>query len=207
MMVMPITQISDGQPQVATKTMAPVTEFSDGQPQAPVVTVKPVSQITDGQPQAPTATAKPVSQITDGQPQAPTVTRTAVSQKSDGQPQAPTTSMSSAGASPTQRGAVMVACKSPNTLSLTLNNGILKDSQGRTGYIADNYQFQFDAPPQAGALITAGFSVCGNGSLALGGSNIFYQCRSGSFYNIYNTNWAPQCEPVIVNTLELINCT
>ena len=204
MMVMPITQISDGQPQAAT--MAPVTEFSDGQPQAPVVTVKPVSQITDGQPQAPTATAKPVSQITDGQPQAPRVARTALSQKSDGQPQAPTSSVSTAGASPTQRDAVMAACKSPNTLSLTLNNGILKDSQGRTGYIADNYQFQFDAPPQAGALITAGFSVCGNGSLALGGSNIFYQCLSGSFYNIYNINWAPQCEPVIVNTLELIDC-
>jgi hypothetical protein len=88
-----------------------------------------------------------------------------------------------------------------------LANGILKDSHGRTGYIASNYQFQFDNPPQAGAIYTAGFSVCGNGSLALGGSAVFYQCLSGSFYNLYNENWAPQCSPVTINVLELINCT
>lgn len=62
----PVTQISDGQPQVPTG--APVSQISDGQPQAP--TGAPVSQISDGQPQAPTGL--PVSQISDGQPQAPT---------------------------------------------------------------------------------------------------------------------------------------
>jgi hypothetical protein len=36
---------------------------------------------------------------------------------------------------------------------------------------------------------------------------VFYQCRSGSFYNLYNENWAPQCSPVTINVLELINCT
>jgi hypothetical protein len=35
-----------------------------------------------------------------------------------------------------------------DALVLTLANGILKDAQGRTGYIASNYQFQFDGPPQ-----------------------------------------------------------
>jgi hypothetical protein len=35
-----------------------------------------------------------------------------------------------------------------DALEITLSGGILKDAQGRTGYIADNYQFQFDAPPQ-----------------------------------------------------------
>jgi hypothetical protein len=33
-------------------------------------------------------------------------------------------------------------------LTLTLANGILKDAEGRTGYIASNFQFQFDGPPQ-----------------------------------------------------------
>jgi hypothetical protein len=35
-----------------------------------------------------------------------------------------------------------------DALTLTLINGILKDALGRTGYIASNYQFQFDGPPQ-----------------------------------------------------------
>ena len=77
----------------------------------------------------------------------------------------------------------------------------MKDAQGRTAYIADNYQFQFDSPPQAGAIYTAGFSVCSNSSVALGGSTVFYQCLSGSFYNLYNTNWAPQCSPVDMNVI------
>jgi len=77
----------------------------------------------------------------------------------------------------------------------------LTDAQSRIGYIADNYQFQFDGPPQAGAIYTGGFSVCGNGSLALGGSAVFYQCLSGSFYNLYDRNWAAQCEPIAINVL------
>lgn len=81
-------------------------------------------------------------------------------------------------------------------LILTLDNSVLFDSKRRTAYIADNYQFQFDGPPQAGAQITAGFSICSNGSLALGPSAVFYQCLSGDFYNLYNQSWAAQCEPV-----------
>lgn len=100
----------------------------------------------------------------------------------------------------------MVACASNSTLALTLADGILHDAKGRTGYIAANYQFQFDAPPQAGALFTSGFSVCGNGSLALGGSNVFYQCLSGNFYNLYDRHWAAQCSPVTINTLMLKQC-
>jgi len=100
----------------------------------------------------------------------------------------------------------MVACASNSTLALTLTNGVLTDAKGRTGYIAANYQFQFDAPPQAGAIFTSGFSVCGNGSLALGASNVFYQCLSGSFYNLYDRHWAAQCSPVTINTLMLKQC-
>ena len=57
-------------------------------------------------------------------------------------------------------------------------------------YIAANYQFQFDNPPQAGAIYTTGFSLCANNTLALGGSAIWYQCLSGSFYNLYDRDWA-----------------
>jgi len=81
-------------------------------------------------------------------------------------------------------------------LTLTLNEGILKDQAGRQGYIASNYQWQFDAPPQANAISTGGYSLCSNNSLALGSSAIFYQCWSGSFYNIYDRHWAAQCSPI-----------
>lgn len=79
---------------------------------------------------------------------------------------------------------------------MTLQDGILKDAKDRTGYIASNYQFQFDGPPQAGALFTAGFSACRNQKLAFGSSTVFWQCQSGDFYNLYDRNWAEQCEPV-----------
>jgi hypothetical protein len=82
----------------------------------------------------------------------------------------------------------------------------LKDQQGRTGYIAAKYQFQFDGPPQAGAIITAGFSVCANGSLSIGGSSAFYQCLSGSFCNLYDRYWAAQCSPITTNTIKLKQC-
>ncbi|PSS28295.1 hypothetical protein M430DRAFT_165380 [Amorphotheca resinae ATCC 22711] len=93
------------------------------------------------------------------------------------------------------------ACGDPGSLVITLGNGQLHDAQGRTGYIASNYQFQFDGPPQAGAIYTGGYSVCSNGSLALGGSAIFYECLSGSFYNLYDRHWADQCEPILIDIL------
>lgn len=222
----PVSQIGDGQPQAAMSTMMktmpavtqiadgqvqamyrPVSQISDGQPQAPKPTATPINQLSDGQPQQATSRASakssgaPVTQLSDGQPQA-TTKASAVSQLSDGQPQA-TRSGSSAASMATQ----MVACKAAGVLNLTLADGVLLDSQGRTGYIASNYQFQFDKPAQAGAIYTSGFSVCANGSLALGGSNIFYQCLSGNFYNLYDRHWAPQCSPVTIDVLMLKNCS
>ena len=176
--------------------MAPVTQIADGQIQA-VTTVAPVTESSDGQPIAPTRSVMPVSQTSKPQPQPP-ITTTA--QTPTGTKTAPTATSSAPSSS------TIVACQANGTLALTLENGILKDSKGRTGYIASNYQFQFDDPPQAGALLTAGFSVCGNQSLALGGSTTFYQCLSGNFYNLYNTNWAPQCSPVTINAVTLVQC-
>lgn len=219
-----VSQIGDGQvqaPKVTTfpivtattarVTMAPITQIGDGQPQAPKVIPAPTTNA------APRSTAAAVSQITDGQPQAPkpAASITSIASKAT-MSTAPTTSkaststvskVSTAAAPSSSAGTRMVACQTNGTLALTLNNGILKDSHGRTGYIASNFQFQFDEPPQAGALTTAGFSVCGNGTLALGGSNVFYQCLSGNFFNLYDRNWAPQCSAVTINTLELIRCS
>ncbi|KAI0602051.1 hypothetical protein F4775DRAFT_297826 [Biscogniauxia sp. FL1348] len=89
-------------------------------------------------------------------------------------------------------------CGSDGVLVLTLEDGSTFDAQGRTGYIASNYQFQFDAPAQAGAIYTSGFSVCENNVLALGSSKTFYRCLSGDFYNLYDRDWAEQCEPVSI---------
>lgn len=88
------------------------------------------------------------------------------------------------------------------TLTLSLQNGILKDQAGRTGYIASNYQFQFDAPVQAGARETSGFSLCGNQSLALGSSTIWYQCLSGNFYNLYSQSTGAQCIAIHIQAVK-----
>ncbi|UKZ83064.1 hypothetical protein TrVFT333_010865 [Trichoderma virens FT-333] len=87
-------------------------------------------------------------------------------------------------------------CDNADALLLTLDGGILKDAKGRTGYIASNYQFQFDSPPQAGAIVSSGFAACQDGSLALGGKTTWFQCQSGNFFNLYDRNWAPQCQAV-----------
>ena len=85
-----------------------------------------------------------------------------------------------------------------SAVTVTLKNGILHDSLGRTGDIVANHQFQFDGPPQAGSIYTGGWSVCANDSLALGGSAIFYKCASGNFYNLYDISIGDQCIPCYI---------
>jgi len=87
-------------------------------------------------------------------------------------------------------------------LEITLKDGVLTDSKDRTGYIAANHQFQFDGPAQTGAIYTAGWSACGNGSLALGGTTVFYQCLSGDFYNLYDDSTGDQCNEVHINIVK-----
>lgn len=83
---------------------------------------------------------------------------------------------------------------------MTLKAGILTDGQGRTGYIASNQQFQFDDPPQAGAIWTAGFTICKNGTLALGNDPLFYKCYNlaDGFYNLYFESIGGQCTPAFL---------
>jgi hypothetical protein len=93
------------------------------------------------------------------------------------------------------------AC-STGALVATLSNGVLTDAKGRIGGIVANHQFQFDGPPsQAGTIYNSGFSVCSNGSLALGPSAIFYQCLSGTFYNLYNTPAGASCQAVVITVI------
>jgi hypothetical protein len=35
----------------------------------------------------------------------------------------------------------------------------------------------------------------------LGGSAVFWQCASGTFYNLYDRYWAEQCEPALIVAL------
>lgn len=87
-------------------------------------------------------------------------------------------------------------------LEITLKDGVLTDSKDRTGYIAANNQFQFDKPAQTGAIYTAGWSACGNSSLALGGTTVFFQCLSGDFYNLYDKSTGEQCNEVHINIVK-----
>ncbi|KAL9596361.1 MAG: hypothetical protein Q9219_005839 [cf. Caloplaca sp. 3 TL-2023] len=84
---------------------------------------------------------------------------------------------------------------------VTLQDGVLKDQDGRTGSVVANSQFQFDNPIQSGAIFVDGFSICSNGSLAVGGSTVFYQCLSGTFYNLYQQSQGKQCNEIYINTI------
>jgi hypothetical protein len=69
---------------------------------------------------------------------------------------------------------------------------------------------RFDAPPQAGAQLTAGYSLCKIGDanfLALGQSTQWWQCLSGEFFNLYDKNIAPQCNAVRFIVLDSSDCT
>ena len=189
-----------------------------------------ISQIGDGQIQAATftssttlakKTAAAVSQIGDGQIQATTKTTTAkstataVSQIGDGQIQATTTSTSTASTTAAESNKIMTsddpvsveACLTDSTLAMTLKKGILTDSKGRIGSIVANRQFQFDGPPpQAGAIYAAGWSITPAGNLAIGDNDVFYQCLSGNFYNLYDESLGAQCSPVYLQAIDLVSC-
>jgi len=93
-------------------------------------------------------------------------------------------------------------CASSGVLVASLSGGILTDSAGRIGGIVANRQFQFDGPPsQTGTIYNGGFSICSNGSLAIGGSSVFYQCLSGSFYNLYDEDAGASCMPVLIDII------
>ncbi|KAL6944632.1 hypothetical protein ACO0RG_001371 [Hanseniaspora osmophila] len=101
-----------------------------------------------------------------------------------------------------------VSCQTNNTLSVTLQDSVLRDSLDRIGTISSGRQFQFDGPyPQTGAIYAAGWSITPDGFLALGGNDIFYECLSGDeFYNLYDEFIGSQCVPIQLEAVTLIDC-
>ncbi|CAB4254619.1 similar to Saccharomyces cerevisiae YKL163W PIR3 O-glycosylated covalently-bound cell wall protein required for cell wall stability [Maudiozyma barnettii] len=214
-----ISQINDGQAQAPrVPKVGIISQINDGQAQAPKHTVAIVSQINDGQAQVPKS-VRAISQIGDGQIQVPThipvpvTTKPVVSQIHDGQVQIATKVVHADQGAPT--GSIYgssnpvhnIACKSTGTLAMTIKNGILTDAKGRIGSIVSNRQFQFDGPPpQAGAIYAGGWSITPEGNLALGSQDVFYQCLSGNFYNLYDQSIASQCGPVHLQAVDLIDC-
>ncbi|SCW03182.1 LAFE_0G04808g1_1 [Lachancea fermentati] len=197
-----VSQITDGQIQATTSTKATSTKAAEKTDTA-------VSQITDGQIQATTKASST---------KAAESTETAASQISDGQIQATTsstrdtttlssTSSTSSASSSSEVTIKAVSCKVNGTLQMTLNDGILKDEKGRIGSIVANQQFQFDGPPpQAGAIYAAGWAITPDGNLAIGDNDVFYQCLSGSFYNLYDESIGAQCSPVHLEIVKLVDC-
>ncbi|CCK69359.1 Cis3p KNAG_0C02480 [Huiozyma naganishii CBS 8797] len=153
-----------------------------------------------------------ISQITDGQIQAVATTTLAPTTKAKTTSTGTTTTSSSTKTQSSCAAAPSVvikeqSCTNSGTLQLTLKDGLLTDAKGRIGSIVSNRQFQFDGPtPQAGALYAAGWGITGEGNLALGDQDVFYQCLSGNFYNLYDQKIAEQCSPIHLEIVGLVNC-
>ncbi|CAI4044491.1 uncharacterized protein SKDI_11G0580 [Saccharomyces kudriavzevii IFO 1802] len=99
------------------------------------------------------------------------------------------------------------SCSDDGTLRVTLKDGVLTDSKNRIGSIVSNRQFQFDGPtPQAGAIYAAGWSITTEGNLALGNDDVFYQCLSGNFYNLYDEKIGEQCSQIHLQAVSLVTC-
>ncbi|KAL9022231.1 MAG: hypothetical protein Q9185_000631 [Variospora sp. 1 TL-2023] len=93
------------------------------------------------------------------------------------------------------------ACADPGASTFTLSDSVLTDQDGATGAIAAQGQFQFDKNVQVDSRYVDGFSICGNGSLALAGTTIFYQClvepaNREPFVNLYLTSQRPDCDEI-----------
>ncbi|ODV64121.1 uncharacterized protein ASCRUDRAFT_68144 [Ascoidea rubescens DSM 1968] len=205
-----ISQIDDGQIQATTETTTPspvetvpIQATTETTTPSPVETVPVISQIDDGQIQASTQTitstivetlSADVTQIEDGQIQA---TQTASAEESEFEFESESESEFK----------TVVSCKSESTLSITLKDGILTDALGRIGAIVANRQFQFDGPPQAGTIYAAGWSINPQtGNLVLGDNEIFYQCLSGTFYNLYDEDIGSVCHPINLKVIDLVDC-
>ncbi len=221
------SQISDGQVQATTATFLDTTITENqtvyvtqsGSSVLAVAGNHPdvvVTQIGDGQIQAPNPTPD-VTQtvymtVTEGETMsvttwAPVTSTSSFNYRSISSLTASTSSAApSASSCPTGPIAHKATCKTDNDLAITLENGVLKDSKNRIGSIVSNRQFQFDGPvPQAGAIYAAGWGIT-EGHLTLGGDGIFWQCLSGSFYNLYDESIGEQCIPVYLNIIDLVEC-
>lgn len=191
----PVTQIPDGQIQAGVGAVEHQVDFPANDHYIKA-SEGAVTQIPDGQIQAPIADA-PVEHVVDDVVDYYGPNEHAVTQIPDGQIQAIDNVHEGkavdydVGVEAVEKAPVNAVTQIPDgqiqalrkrqngvPLALTLDKGVLKDAQGRIGYIADNRQFQFDGPPQSGAVFTGGWSVCEDGALALGSQKEFWACGS-----------------------------
>ena len=213
-----VTQIGDGQIQETDHTGAlvePARTAPAAETPATRRTLAAVSQHVDGQPQAHTdraAAVTPVTQVHDGQPAAPAEKTEPTDREERTTSTTPvatheTTAVAAATHAASSDVVNAESCFASDTLQLHLEDGVLYDSHGRIGSIVANHQFQFDGPPpQAGAIYARGWSITPTGFLALGDSDLFYQCLSGDFYNLYDESIGAQCSPVHLEVVNLVNC-
>ncbi len=226
-----VSQIGDGQVQAPTGTSSDETTTKTKAETKTVSKATVASQIGDGQVQAtatkPTSiesTETGASQINDGQVQAEKTGSASVTSASSAESSSVesspavtsavtsssvSNSTTSTTASESAESSVVpsVACYNSGDLAMTLKEGILRDAKGRIGSIVANQQFQFDGPPpQAGAIYAAGWSVTPDGNLAIGDNDVFWQCLSGDFYNIYDENIGSLCYRAHLKIIDLVNC-
>ena len=235
----PVTQIDDGQIQHRTTTSSSTRDRTttttntrcanrSGKSASVSIPTTSTSTSTTGQPATPTSTLSN-RLITLPTPNASTTTTTTTTTTTNTtspahiQPSTPPSplAITQPSVSPIPQPRLnLVSCLTESTLRLTLTNHTLLDALDRTGYIASNYQFQFDKPPQSGAIYTSGWSACPvkdpseptaagfnfGLTLALGGSTTFWQCLSGSFYNIYTEKVAGQFNAVEIRIVGFVQC-
>lgn len=101
-----------------------------------------------------------------------------------------------------------VSCQTNSTLSVTLDNGVLRDASGKIGSIVSSHQFQFNGPwPAEGTIFAKGWSITPENTLALGDNDIFYECLSGDgYYDLYNEFIGSQCIPIQLEVVTLVDC-
>lgn len=101
-----------------------------------------------------------------------------------------------------------VSCQTNTTLSVTLDNGVLRDVTGKIGSIVSSHQFQFNGPwPAEGTIFAKGWSITPENTLALGDNDIFYECLSGDgYYDLYNEFIGSQCIPIQLEVVTLVDC-
>ncbi|SCV03510.1 LANO_0G04566g1_1 [Lachancea nothofagi CBS 11611] len=194
-----ISQISDGQIQ-ATSTASQTQATSTS---SQIHATSTVSQISDGQVQATSATASEVVSSEASESLIPASSSASMHETTT----LSSNSTSASASSIPDTDIKVMSCKNDGTLEMSLHGSILKDAKGRIGSIVANRQFQFDGPPpQAGAIYAAGWSITENGNLAVGETEVFYQCLSGTFYNLYDESIGAQCSPVHLEIVKLVDC-
>ncbi|KAG0679249.1 hypothetical protein C6P40_004333 [Pichia californica] len=190
---------SSAKASAATNPAVIVTQIGDGQIQIPNPTpIVTESYIVSSNSET-TSTSTSYLPITSSS----SFSYRSISSKSES---SKTSSQASSSSCPTGSIAKEATCKSKSDLAMTLEDGLLIDSAGRIGSIVANRQFQFDGPPpQAGAIYAAGWSI-DDGHLVIGEDYIFWECLSGTFYNIYDESIGDQCIPVTLNVIDLVDC-